>query len=311
MLKIHSNIDVNNVLGSSGLDWRVAKKPVLVESNNSACDYVASKDFMAVVRSDTQDILGIVSNKYQPIQNEELLWCAEHVSNGVLNLVSAGYTGNGERVYAQLNGNPWGIGPSKDEVYPTFVLSNGHDGNHPISGWPTTVRVICENSLNMSSNLAKKRGHMMISLRHRGNVMGLLEEILNSIEEYHDRAERFKVKANALACSSLSVEQVQQFWTNVYTQMFGNIHTNVETEAQEKANKKAASVMIKWADTFDSEVKHSGANLWTAMNAVTNWLDHSQVYRGEGKDDNRFNDTVFGKGATEKVAVMDMALANI
>jgi hypothetical protein len=69
--------------------------------------------------------------------------------------------------------------------------------------------------------------------------------------------------------------------------------------------------MIKWADTFDSEVKHSGANLWTAMNAVTNWLDHNQVYRGSGKTDNRFNDTVFGKGASEKVEVMNMALAHI
>lgn len=312
MLTINRNIDPSNALQTSGLDWRVEKRPVMVWSQKSdERDYVVSDSLMATVRTDTEDILGVVSDRYQPIQNEELLWCAEKIGKGNLSFVSAGYTGNGERVYAQLNGNPWGIGPKDDEVYPTFVLSNGHDGNHPISGWPTTIRVICENTLNMSSSQASRRGHMMISLRHRGTAVDLLESMINSVVEFQERSDAFHSRAQILAGCDLNVEQVQGFWTSVYTKMFGKIYSNAATEDQVKANDKAAEVMIKWANTFDSEKNHSGTNLWTAMNSVTNWLDHGQIYRGSNKSDNRFNDTVFGSGASEKVKVMDLALQYI
>jgi hypothetical protein len=45
------------------------------------------------------------------------------------------------------------------------------------------------------------------------------------------------------------------------------------------------------------------------MNSITYWLDHQQIYRGEKKSENRFNDILFGKGAKEKVDVMNAALA--
>ena len=69
--------------------------------------------------------------------------------------------------------------------------------------------------------------------------------------------------------------------------------------------------MIKWSNTFDLETPLSGSNLWTAMNAVTYWIDHNQIYRGNNKAENRFVDVLFGTGAKEKVAVMDRALSMV
>jgi phage/plasmid-like protein (TIGR03299 family) len=311
-LTIAREINPDNALQDSGLDWRVEKRPVMVWSQKSDDrDYVVSDQYIATVRTDTEDILGIVSDRYEPIQNQDLLWCAEKISKGNLSFVGAGYTGNGERVFAQLNGNPWGIGPKKDEVYPTFILSNGHDGNHPVSAWPTSIRLICENSLNMSASQANNRGHMMISLRHRGTASDLLESIMNSVGEFQNRSEAFHTRAQILAGCDLNTEQIQAFWTNVYTKMFGKIYTNPETKEQVSSNDSAASTMIKWSNVFDAEKNSSGTNLWTAMNSVTHWLDHGQVYRGANKSDNRFNDIVFGSGASEKVKVMDLALQHI
>jgi hypothetical protein len=91
--------------------------------------------------------------------------------------------------------------------------------------------------------------------------------------------------------------------------MFGDIHNNPSNEKEVDANNRAASVMIRWSNTFDEEAGQVGYNMWNAANAVTNWLDHGQIYRGNKKTENKFNDVVFGNRAKYKIDVMNAALA--
>jgi phage/plasmid-like protein (TIGR03299 family) len=288
------------------LNWTVSKRPIYVLSENDQ-DWHGTNKFFATTRDDNDHILGIVGPEYQVVQNEELMYLCERVQGSDVKIETAGFLNHGQRVWVQMRGNAFDVGPKGDVNIPMTLFTNGHDGQWPLSCLPTSVRVICQNTLNMALKNGRK-SNMIISLKHTGNIQDRLEQMIMAIEQWKDRTTDFQTKAEALASVDVTTEFVQNFWTKVYTEMFGDIHDSPMNEQQNDDNKSAVSTMVKWSNTFDSEVKHSGANLWTAMNAVTYWLDHQQIYRGERKHENRFNDILFGNGAKEKVNVMNRAL---
>lgn len=301
-----TGMSIAEAMDSTKLNWTVSKRPIYVTTDNPD-EFATTNKFFANTRDDNNAILGIVGTDYQIIQNHELAEMASRVCGSDVKVETCGELHGGQRVWIQLSSNPFGVGPNRDEVQPKFLLTNGHTGLHPLGALPTTRRVICENTLNMALQDARSN-NTMITLKHSGNIQSRLESLINAIEEFHHRTEQFESKANILASCSVTTEFVQKFWTQLYMDLFGSIHESPMNEAQNEDNSKAKSTLTKWTNTFDSEVKESGANLWTAMNAVTYWLDHQQIYRGTNKTENRFVDTLFGQRAKQKLEVMDYAL---
>ena len=305
-----SDLSVSETLQTANLDWTVTKQPIFTDSPDNG-EYITTNKHFATVRDDTKTILGIVGPDYQVVQNMELAYLCERVAaNNQVQIETAGSLNGGQRVWIQMKGNSFDVGSKRDENYATTLFTNGHDGQWPLSSLPTSVRVICQNTLNMALQ-SGKRQNMIISMRHVGDMQSRLEEMINAIEQFEVRADIFATKAKALGGVEINTEFVQKFWTQLYMDQFGDIHNDPDTEQTKADNDHAKSVMTKWANTFDAEVKHSGANLWTAMNAVTYWLDHQQIYRGTNKAENRFNDTLFGNGAKEKVNVFNYAMSYV
>lgn len=307
---IGTNVDglsTDEAINQSNLNWTVSKRPIFVLSENDQ-DWHGTNKFFATTRDDNDHILGVVGPDYQVVQNQELMYLCERLQGSDVKIETAGSFNNGSRVFVQMRGNAFDVGSKNDVNIPMTLFTNGHDGQWPLSSLPTSIRVICQNTLNMALKQGKKN-NMLISLKHTGNIQDRLESMIQAIENWKYRTNDFQTKANDLARKEVNTEFVQKFWTHVYMNMFGNIHDSPMNDDQVADNKAAISTLIKWSNTFDSEVKHSGANLWTAMNSVTYWLDHQQIYRGEKKHENRFNDILFGKGAKEKVDVMNATLA--
>jgi len=302
-----SGMTLDEAMAKAKLNWTVSKRPVFSLSNIGD-NYIGTSKHFAIARDDNDHILGIVGTDYQPIQNSELAYMCERIQGTDVVVETAGSLNGGERVWIQMRGNPFGVGPKSDENIPYCVLTNGHNGMHPLDALPTTYRVICQNTLNMALGQARKN-KMMISIKHSGNVQSRIESLYNAIAEFRDRTQKFHSKADTLAHRSVNVEFVQKFWTEIYANMFGDVWENPTCQDDERDNLKASSVLTKWSNTFDLESKESGANLWTAVNAVTHWLDHNQLYRGKNKTENRFVDTLYGNGAKEKIKVFDLALS--
>jgi len=292
-------------LTQANLDWTVSKRPVMVADEDG--NMHTSSRFFANTRDDNNAILGVVGREYTIIQNQELMYLCERLSPQGVSIETAGSLHGGARVWVQMRGDPFGVGETKDEVVPYCLMTNGHNGMHPFASLPVTFRVICQNTLNLAMNQSR-RNNTLISLKHSGNVQDRLESMIDAIQEFKYRSNVFANQAEVLARKPVTSEFVQNFWTQVYTEMFGEIHANPTKEWEQEDNKSAISTMMKWSNVFDLEAKESGANLWTAMNSVTNWLDHDQLYRGDNKTENRFNDILFGDGSKEKVKVFKRAL---
>ena len=105
----------------------------------------------SLVRVTDNKPLSIVSKHYKPLQNRNAFeWFDTFVSEGKATYETAGSLCGGKKI--------WILAKLKDEmeiikgdnVRRHILLCNGHDGVTSILLQPTSIRVVCENTLNMS-----------------------------------------------------------------------------------------------------------------------------------------------------------------
>ena len=110
-----------------------------------------------VVRTDTQALLGVVSRQYEIVQNDSLLRMAEFIREEA-DMDSVVVLADGAKLAftATLRGAEAEVVPN-DWVKRRIVGYLGHDGKTGCGAIFTTIRVVCQNTLNfaLSSNSAK------------------------------------------------------------------------------------------------------------------------------------------------------------
>ena len=298
----------DNILKDAGLDWTVDLTEGIYAKTNYGTE-AADSTRSATVRTDTNQILGIVSPSYKVVQNTELVHMAQRVADkNKLTVTSAGAMGVGERVWLAIEAESFYVGKSdKDEVKPYLLLTNGHDGRHSLAGTPTSVRPWCENTLNLALREGR-RENMCISIRHKGNMQDKIEALTETLAEFYDRTRTFKSQSRYLAGTEINNTKVVEYFDHVYSKHVGEIHKDPQTSAEDRARNKHRSTIMKWCDVYDRESSDLGSNMWVAFNAVTNWIDHGRTFRGEKKLENKFNANFFGSAADKKQAVLETTL---
>lgn len=132
------------------------------------------------MRMDKNKPLGIVSDSYGVVQNEDAFKFIDTLVTGQLTstehtpvIESAGVLGKGERIFITAK-FPEDIildnkGDDRVEMYVVFTTS--HDGLGAVNCMVTPVRVVCNNTLNlaMSHNSGK------LSLKHSSGIMSRLD----------------------------------------------------------------------------------------------------------------------------------------
>src|ERR1700733_3004849 len=149
---------------AAGLDWQVEKQPVFLKNGINA---ISRRH--AVVRRDNGHPLGIVGERYVPLQNNDAFRFFDAVV-GLKEAVyhTAGALGQGEIIWilAKLNGVIRVVGDDITEKY--LQLTNRHDGGGSVQILWTPIRVVCQNTLNIA--LQESQSSLHTSLRHTLNI---------------------------------------------------------------------------------------------------------------------------------------------
>lgn len=284
---------------AANLTWEVKPEPIYL------ADQTQIVDKLAIVRQDSKDVFGIVSDRYKPIQNIEAFGFMDALTGqGQAIYESAGALGNGERVWI-LTHVPGDIviDRQKDDVTRKYILlTNSHDGKRSLRAFFTPVRVVCANTLAMAmSGVDTREG---IAIRHTGEIKNKVAEaqhILGLAVKYYDgMSEVFNMLAN---------KQVTQ------VKVKGFLETLIPNNKDAKHNTRKENVRAEIERLF---VNGNGNNLpgvkgtaWALINGVAQYITHSRSVHGKTqveKQESRLNSAWFGTGQNLNMRAVELAV---
>lgn len=259
----------------------------------------------AVIRTDSNQVLGVVGNSYQPVQNQQCFGFLDSVvQDGRLRYHTAGALGKGEKVWmlAKLDGEIR-IKDSEDVTDKFLLLSNSHDGSSAFRVFFTPIRVVCANTLGMAERRSRGQG---VSIIHKGDLnakVGEAQEILGFAKRfYDDLGERI----NRLASHYPSRRQLEIFFETLYP------------DQPESKTKRAENIRTELFRLFEhgrgQNIPTTKLTTWAAFNAVTEFVDHHRSTRGRTdheRKSRRLESAWFGSGSRLKsdawAAALEMA----
>lgn len=311
ILELAGNSISSDVLQESGLNWTVELSHALTAPCTSGEAYTTNK--RATVRTDTNEVLGIVGPDYQIIQNQELVYMAEQIARtDSLQVTTAGELRGGSRVWLAVQADSFNVGNVDDEIKPYLLLTNGHDGLFSLSATPTSVRVVCENTLNMALREGRA-ANQCISIRHKGSMPEKIEELTTTLSQFYERAKTFEKQANYLSGIQLESKAIAEYFNSAYNTIVKNVpaYNDITNDSDRRAYNKKHSTVMKFWDVFDHESYNLGSNAWVAFNAITHWIDHDTSFRGDNKVENQFSATFYGNNASKKQRLLEYTLASV
>ena len=254
-IDISSARSVDEALNLSNMKWRVDSRPLFDEHGK---EY---PNFSANVRSDTNELLGIVSNKYRIVQNEDAFEFVNNLTSEGFEFESAGTFKNGRSIWVM------GHFPQEqilgDDIDSNVVFINSHDGSSGVKVMMTPVRVICSNMLN----LALKKASRSWNTKHTKNVYSKIEEARHTLGLVDKYMDELNLEAERLAQIKISDADLEA----IFDKMFP-IDKNKDSE------RKIKNVSVL-KDNFvhcynEADIKKFKGTVYGAINAMADLVDH-------------------------------------
>lgn len=253
-------------LKAAHLDWTVSKVPVL-----SSYDLEPIPEVFTVLRGDTKQPLGVVGQRYEPINNRDAFSFFDAVlGEGQGQIDTIGALGRGERVWclAQL--------PDVHEVVPgdpveRFLLVwNSHDGSKGLEVMFTNIRVVCNNTLTAAVTGSRSK----VSIRHTSQWRVRADQAHTLLHESKAYWDQMKSVSQHLARTSVSRVEVGAFLEAMFP-------SPKEPTPKSKATfqKQRNKVMELMETGRGSDIPGVRGTAWGLWNAYTEYLDHEKPIR--------------------------------
>lgn len=308
--QIEEGLDAQTFFKRIGLDWLTELQPVFCMIGDKR---IAIPNSQAHVRVDTGDVLGLVSDGYKAIDNGDLAKFADDLlgADQAASVSTAGSLLGGKRVFCLLQ-MPKSIQVVKGDQVDTFIcLSNGHGGFASFNVYPTSIRVVCNNTLTWSER-DLGRG---IRFHHTGDLDAKLKQARTVMGLAVKEAETFEKQVRALANADLSAGQIKTFMEDAYVSTFGKApDAEVDAEAHARWMERKKDMIQNWMERMENErqtIAGIQGTAWAALNAYTEWSDHDRggKWMESRPADQRIHSNLFGVAAAAKKKVLRSALA--
>lgn len=246
---------------AAGLDWRVRQEPIYTDTEEQIDGYCAN------VRETDRKVLGVVTERYKVIQNEEAFAFTDALLGEGVRYETAGSLQGGRKVWV-LAHMPHEYIISGERISPYLLFSNTHDGSGAVKVALTPIRVVCNNILNLALSTAKR----CWSTIHTGDIQNKMQEAKNTLllaETYMDSLGK---EFENLRMKKLNDKQVME-----YIEILLPIEDG--STPQQIRNMKRLQEDMK-ARYFDApDLKGVGRNAYRFINAVSDFATHAEPLR--------------------------------
>lgn len=268
---IQEAVTSEQALHLAGLDWQVEQKPVLYNGKPTGHQFN--------VRSSDDTVLGVVGGRYKPVQNAAAFAFTDELIGGDVRYETAGSLANGKRVWMLAKMPDTKI--LDDVVEPFLCLTNSHDGFGSMKVCMTPVRVVCQNTLNMALNNAKRTWNV----RHSGNIENKLAEAQHTLGLARDYMDAFAKEAEDLYKIKVAPKDFKELTETLFP-------ITAEMSRRKEESQYLLQCQLKEAWDMDDLGNIRGTG-WGFMNAISDMATHRPPARKtENYQENMFMYTI-------------------
>ena len=245
----------------AGLDWQVLQKPIMTTDGQMV------KGFRANVRDRDSRVLGVVTDRYKVVQNEDAFAFTDDLLGEGVTYETAGSLQDGRKTWllAEL---PQRYIISGDEIAPYLVFMNAHDGSGSIKVAMTPVRVVCMNTLNLALATAKR----CWSTAHTGDIRAKIEDARDTLLFAETYMGELGKAVERLRQIKLSDRQVMAYIDQLFP-----LYEDPTPVQKKNLLRMKEDVRIRYADAPD--LQHVGKNGYRFINAVSDFATHAKPLR--------------------------------
>lgn len=190
--------------------WKGIEAPLYVGAPSLDPDFAGLDDYViipgrkAIIRSDSNEVLGIFSDGYQAHQYEDwLLGNVANILDADLGIGSAGLLRNGAQAWVSVEVPDSITTPEGVEFRPNLLACTSFDGSLATTYKRVVQNVVCDNTL--AAGLSE--GGQVIRVKHTRNSALKLQDARDALAVVHSISEDFAAEVAALCATDVSHAQ--------------------------------------------------------------------------------------------------------
>ena len=243
----------------AGLDWKVESEPIYDGKGKEI------PGFKANTRSSDKSVLGVVTNRYKIVQNDEAFDFTDSLLGEGVTYETAGSLKDGKTIWLLAKMPERKI--LDDEFEPYSCFTNSHDGSGAIKVCTNPIRVVCNNTLNLALNSATRSW----STRHMGDMANKLREARHTLQLANNYLDMLADKADKLATEKFMPEEV----VAVLDEMFP-IDENMSNRKKNNIEEVKDGIV---ACMYAPDLANFVNTKWQFINAVSDYIAHANPAR--------------------------------
>jgi phage/plasmid-like protein (TIGR03299 family) len=295
----------------AGLNYEVARRPIFTPTfENGATEASPTteiKTHFATVRTDTEQVLGVVGSRYNVVQNREAFTFFDAIVGGGEGILyeTAGALGNGERIFitAKL---PNYIQVDRNDLIEQYIfLTTSHDGSGSIQAAFTPVRIVCNNTLTS----ALKDCSNMVTIRHTASAHDQLKQAHKVMGISYQLSQQLEPIFQQMAKSYITDQETRRLITmamapsDVIFQAVRDRRTDVEFSTQFENIVEDVYAYAMGAET--QQMRTTAGTVFGAYNAITGYYQNAKEWKSQ---DAKLSSILDGTAAERSKKAFDLCL---
>lgn len=283
---------------SAGMDWRICETPVryMAEQAGALGSIMTFEDQKVLYRSDTKAPLSVVGGRYQIVQPRDVLEFYRDLTEvSGFELETAGVLKAGRKFWALARTGKETVLKGNDTVKGYILLATSCDGTLATTATPTTVRVVCNNTLSIALNGASSAVRVPHSTTF--DPQAVKKQLGIAVSGW----DTFMYRMKTLSERKVKTHESLNFFLRVLCQIDG--HADSQALTNERALKKVQELYE--GRGRGAELGAAKGTAWGLLCAVTEFVDHERRARSQ---EYRLDSAWFGQGAGLKQRALDAAL---
>ena len=248
-------------------------------------------------RSDTKAPLSVVSGRYQVVQPQEVLEFYRDLTEvSGYELETAGVLKGGRKFWALARTGQGTTLRGNDQVNGYLLLATSCDGTLATTATPTTVRVVCNNTLTIALDGTTRA--IKVPHNTRFDPQAVKKQLGIAVSQW----DTFMHRMRTLSERKVQWHEAMGFFMSVVCDVPPNSKLP-EVLPNERALRKVQSLYE--GGGRGATLESAQGTAWGLLNAVTEYVDHERRARST---EYRMDSAWFGQGALIKQRALQAAL---